>query len=45
MDSDEYRLDVEYRQIESKVSGNPQYVFYAHMVKNEDESKAPSIDS
>lgn len=43
MESDDYRLDVEYRQIESKVSGNPQYVFYVHLIKDEDEPKT-SVD-
>ncbi len=43
-DNDQYRLDVEYRQIESKsgdLSATPEYVFYCHLVEN--KSKSPKI--
>lgn len=39
----QFRLDVEYRQIESKSgdpSAAPEYVFYCHLVKNEDKPKS-----
>lgn len=43
--SDKIRLDVEYREIESQegdpTPGSSEYVFYAHLVKDEDVPKPP----
>ena len=41
-EGDKYRLDVEYRQIESKsgdLVANPEYVFYCHLVETEPKVK------
>ena len=45
-EGENFRLDVEYREIEAKHDSTPgslEYVFYCHLVKDEDQSKPPKI--
>lgn len=44
----DFRLDVEYRQIEAKeadANQTPEFVFYVHLVKKDNQIKPPEIEN